>query len=323
MHARLRAALRGLTFALCAAGAGTALAQAKETRIVVGNQPGGATDIVARLLAPRFAQALGEPVLVENKSGASGNIAAEAVAKAAPDGKTLLLVFNSHATVGALFPKLSFDPVKDFAAVGLISRSPYLVAAKPDIGVDNLKQAIDRAKKSKKPLFMGSPGRATPQHLMMERLRKEEGVDIEVAHFKGTAPALTDVMGSHVDFTLVTTSAAAGFAKAGKLKLLAVTSNQRLPEFPDVPTAGELGIKSVANSGVWLALMVPAKTPRATVDKLNRILNQSLRAPEVAEKLAGIGMTPVGGTPADLDKLMGEENRIWATLIKELNITPE
>ncbi|RYY84217.1 MAG: hypothetical protein EOO24_37940, partial [Comamonadaceae bacterium] len=190
MHTPTRRALGAVALAVVATALPfVAHAQGKEARIVVGNQPGGATDIVARLLAPRFAQALGETVLVENKAGASGNIAAESVAKSAPDGKTILLVFNAHSTIGPLFPKLAFDPVKDFAAVGLIARSPYLVAAKPDIGVDTLKQAIDRAKQTKKPLFMGSPGRATPQHLMMEHLRKEEGVPVEVVHYKGTAPA--------------------------------------------------------------------------------------------------------------------------------------
>lgn len=323
MHAYIRTALRGIALALCTAAASVAFGQGKEARIVVGNAPGGATDIVARLIAPKFAQALGEPVIVENKAGASGNIAADAVAKAAPDGRTLLLAFNSHATVGALFPKLPFDPFKDFASVGLIARAPFLVVAKPDIGVDNLKQALDRVKQTKKPLFMGSPGKATPNHLMLERLRKEEEVDVQVVHFKGTAPAITDVMGGHVDFTLATPSAAAGFVKAGKLKLLAVTSSHRLPEFPNTPTAGDLGIKSFADSGVWLALLAPAKTPRATVEKLNRTLNDVLRTPEVVEKLSSLGMTAAGGTPADLEKLMAEEQRIGTALIKELNITSE
>jgi len=307
----------------CALAASAASAQGKEGRIVVGNQPGGATDIVARVLAPKFSQAMGQPVIVENRAGASGNIAAEFVAKAPPDGNTILLIFNSHPTVAPLFPKLPFDPIKDFASVGLIAQSPYLVAAKPAIGADNLKQVLERARREKKPLFMGSPGRATPQHLLMEKLRKEEGVEVEVVHFKGTAPALTDVMGGHVDFTLVTSSAAAGFVKAGKLNLLAVTSTKRLPDFPDAPTADELGIRSIAGSGVWLALVVPAKTPRPVIDRLNRILNESLDSPEVSARLASIGMARMGGKPEDLDKLMVDEQRVWTTLIRDLKITPE
>ena len=146
---------------------------------------------------------------------------------------------------------------------------------------------------------------------------------MQVVHFKGTAPALTDVMGSHIDFTLVTASAAAGYAKAGKVKLLAVTSNQRMADFPATPTAGELGVKSLAGSGVWLALLAPAKTRRATVERLNRVLNESLKSPEVAARLTSLGMTPVGGTPEDLDRLMLEEQRIWTALIRELKITAE
>ncbi|HEY8357461.1 MAG TPA: tripartite tricarboxylate transporter substrate-binding protein [Ramlibacter sp.] len=303
--------------------AGAALAQGKEGRIIVGNQPGGATDIVARLVAPRLAQALGHPFVVENKAGASGNIAADAVAKAPPDGNTLLLVFNSHPMIGALFPKLPFDPIKDFASIGLISQSPYLVVAKPDIGVEDLKQAVERSKQTKKPLFMGSPGRATPQHLMMERLRKEEGVDVEVVHYKGTGPAIADVMGGHADFTMATISAAGSHVKANKVKLLAVTADKRLGDFPNAPTASELGLKSIAGSGVWVALLAPAKTPPAVVERLNRILNDALKTPEVAERLASIGMTSLGGKPQELDRLMLQEQKVWSSLIRELKITPE
>ncbi len=301
----------------------TAIAQVKEGRIVVGNQPGGATDIVARMMAPVFAAGMGMPYVVENKAGASGNIAADAVAKAAPDGGTILLVFNSHTTVGALFPKLSFDPIRDFASVGLVAEAPYMIAARPDIGVDDFRQLLDRARQTGKPVTMGSPGRATPQHLLMEKLRKEDGVPVEVAHYKGTAPAQTDVMGSHIDFTLVTPSASAAFVRSGKLKLLGVTADKRLPDFPQAPTAGELGVRAVAGTGVWIALLVPARTPKATVDRLNEILNDALRSPEISAKLATVGFTPRGGKPEDLDRLMRDEQRTWSVLIRENGITAD
>ena len=303
-------------------GSVPASAQTKASRLLVGNQPGGATDIVARLIAPRLAAGMGQTFIVENRAGASGNIAAEAVARAAPDGQTILLIFNSHPMTSALFPKLSFDPIKDFTSIGLISESPYLIVARPDIGADTFKSLIEQSKKSGKPLSMGSPGPATPQHLLMERIKKEEGIDVQVVHFKGTAPALTDVMGGHVDLTLVTPSAAAAFVKAGKAKLLGVTSNARLPEFPSTPTASEQGLKSLANSGVWLALLAPAKTPKPVIDKLNQALTEGLRSPEVTQDLAKIGMTPMGGSPEDLDKKMKEEQAIWPPLIRELNLAP-
>lgn len=300
-----------------------AFAQARTTRIVVGNQPGGATDIVARMIAPKLSAALGQTFIVENRAGASGNIAAEAVARAAPDGQTLLLAFNSHPTMAALFPRLPFDPIKDFASVGLISESPYLVVARADIGVDNLKALFEKSRQTRKPLNMGSPGAATPQHLLMERMKKDEGVDIQVVHFKGTAPALTDLVGGHIDLTLVTPSAAAAFVKSGKLKLLAVTSARRLPDFPNAPTAAELGVGSVASSGVWLALLAPAKTPRPVIERLNRALTEALHSPEAVQELSAVGMSSVGGTPEDLDKRLGDEQRIWTALIRELNIKPE
>jgi tripartite-type tricarboxylate transporter receptor subunit TctC len=306
-----------------ALSAPAAHAQGREGRIIVGNQPGGATDIVARLMAPVLAAGIGHPYVVENRAGASGNIAAEAVAKAAPDGSTILLVFNSHTTVGALFPKLPFDPIRDFAPIGLVAQAPYLVVARPDIGVDTFRELLDRTRQTHKPVTMGSPGRATPQHLMMEKLRKEEGVPIEVAHYKGTAPAQTDVMGGHIDFTLATPSASAGFVRAGKLKLLAVTAERRLPDFPNAPTAGELGIRSVAGTGVWIALLVPAKTPRPVVERLNEIVNDAVRSPEVSAKLAAVGFTPMGGTPEELDRLMRDEQRTWSALIRENAITAD
>jgi tripartite-type tricarboxylate transporter receptor subunit TctC len=321
MNFRFRALSRAISLFAMVACAGHAAAQSKEGKIVVGNQPGGATDIVARVLAPAFSAAMGHSYIVENRSGASGNIAAQLVANAPADGNTILLVFNSHTTVGPLFPKLPFDPIKDFASVALVSDTPYLIAARPDVGVENLKELFERSKRTNKAITMGSPGQGTPQHLMMEKIRKEDGVPIDVAQYKGTAPAINDVMGGHVDITMATPSASASHVKTGKLKLLAVTSNARLPEFPNAPTATELGLKSLAGSGVWVGLLVPAKTPRATIEHLNKVVNDAIRSPEISAKLASIGMAPIGGKPEVLDKLMRDEQRMWTAVIKESKIT--
>lgn len=321
--AQPRFLLRLLASALIASAAGHAAAQSGEGKIVVGNQPGGATDIVARLLVPDFSKALGRQFIVENRTGASGNIAAEYVAKAPADGNTILLVFNSHTTIKSLFPKLPFDPIKDFASVGLISQAPYLVVARPDIGVDSLSELLARAKKTSQPITFGSPGPGTPQHLLAEQLRKADGVEIESVHYKGSSPAQTDVMGSHVDISLVTESLGGPFVKSGKVKLLAVTSKNRLPDFPNTPTAGEQGIKTFDSTGVWLALLVPAKTPADTVARLNKTLNDTLKSPEVQAHLKAIGMIPVGGSAADLDKLMRDEQATWSVLIKDSKITLE
>jgi tripartite-type tricarboxylate transporter receptor subunit TctC len=307
--------------AALALGASAVGAQNLDGKIVVGNQPGGATDIVARLLAPEYAKALGRPFVVENRTGASGNIAAEYVAKAPADGNTILLVFNSHTTISSLFPKLSFDPIKDFASVGLISDSPYLIVARPGIGASTLRELVDKAKREGKPISIGSPGLGTPQHLLAQKLSQEQKVDVSVVHYKGSAPAQTDVMGGHVDITFVTNSLGAAFVKAGKLQLLGITSDQRSADFPATPTTREQGLDLFNGSGVWLALLVPAKTPAAKVDQLNQVLNKALQTPEVQAKLKAVGMTPMGGASAVQDKLMHDEQATWSALIKASKIS--
>lgn len=314
-------------FAQCLLAASTALTSGlsfaqstSQGRIVVGNQPGGATDIVARLLAPIFSAALGHNYLVDNRTGASGNIAAGFVAKAPADGNTILLVFNSHSTIGPLFPKLPFDPINDFAAIGMIADSPYLLVARPNIGVDNLRDLVARTKTNTDGISAGSPGQGTPQHLLFERMKKDNGITISIIHYKGSSPAQSDVMGGHVDITLVTPSLGGPMVRAGKLSLLAVTSDSRLPDYPNVPTAAESGVDSLASSGVWLALLVPAKTPRATIMSLNKVLNDALRSPDVLARLKAIGMTPVGGTPEAAVKRLRDEQAVWSALIRDSKI---
>lgn len=316
--------LCALTVGCVLAGGSTlSAAQSPEGKIVVGNQPGGATDIVARMLAPEYAKALGRPFVVENRTGASGNIAAEHVAKAPPDGNTILLVFNSHTTISSLFPKLPFDPIKDFASVGMISDSPYLIVARPDIGASTLRELIDNAKRTGKPISVGSPGPGTPQHLLAQKLSKDQKVDVSVVHYKGSAPAQTDVMGGHVDITFVTNSLGAPFVKSGKLQLLGITSEKRSSDFPGTSTTREQGLDTFNGSGIWVALLVPAKTPAAKVAELNKVLNAALKTPDIQAKLKSVGMTPMGGTPAAQDKLMHDEQATWSALIKESKITLE
>lgn len=299
---------------------GDAAAQGK---IVVGNSPGGATDQVARLVAPYFAKGMARPFIVDNRPGASGNIAAEHVAKAAPDGNTILLVFNSHTTIGALFQKLPFDPVKDFTPIGLVSETPYLLVARPNIGVASLSELVAQAKEKRTPITAGTPGVGTPTHLLFEYVKKINGIDITALHYKGSAPAQADVMGGHVDIALVTPSLGAPLVRAGKLKLLAVTAPARLPEFPSVQTVQEAGVNSLNGEGVWIGLLVPAKTPAATVTALNKVLNEALRTPELIARLKAIDMAPIGGTPERLNEVMSKERAVWPALIREAKITLE
>jgi tripartite-type tricarboxylate transporter receptor subunit TctC len=294
---------------------------AGQAKLVVGNQPGGATDTLARLLVPYLSSGAGRTYVVDNRAGASGNIAAEYVAKSVPDGHTILLTFNSHTTIGALFQKLAFDPVKDFAPVGLISETPYLLVARPNIGVSSFAELIAQAKTTRRPISAGTPGVGTPTHLLFENMKKLNGIDITSIHYKGSAPAQADVMGGHVDIALVTPSLGAPLVKSGKLKLLAVTAATRLPAFPGAQTAREAGVDSLTGEGVWLGLLVPAKTPAATVATLNRILNDALKTPELIARLQAIDMAPIGGTPERLNELMTKERGTWSALIREAKIT--
>lgn len=294
----------------------------RAARIVVGSAAGASSDAVARLLAVSFTRTLGRTFIVDNKPGASSNIAAELVAKSPPDGNNLLLIYNAHPAVGALFPHLPFDPIKDFRSVGMIGTTPYVLVATPTLPGRNLTEALAQAKASGKPLSFGSTGAGSPQHLTMERLRKESGIDITMVHYKGGAPAHNDVIAGHVNMALATPSLAMPQLKAGRVKALAVTSDKRLPELPDVPTVTESGIRGFVSIG-WFALLLPAATPEAVVQRYNDALNKALSTSPVKERLEAQGITPAPGAPEVLDRQMQGDAQIWTRLIKELNIKPE
>lgn len=290
-------------------------------KVVVGNQPGGATDIVARLLAPALEPVMGRTFVVENRVGASGNVAAEFVSRSVPDGSTILVMFNSHATVGALYPKLSFDPLKDLVSAGEISETPFLIVGRPDLGASDLKTVMDAARKAGKPLKVGTPGLGTPHHLLFEALKRSHQQDLIITHYKGSAPAQADVMGGHIDVVMSTPSLAVPALKAGKATLLGVTSEQRLADYPNAPTAREMGVLPLAGSGAWIGLMVPAKTPDAVIERINRALNTALQTPAVQERLKTIGMTAVGGSAQAMNTKLHKEAAQWTPLIREAKIT--
>jgi len=301
-----------------------ALAQATgQGRIIVGNAPGGGTDHVARLIAPFFNDAQGRTFVVENRPGASGNIAAAMVAGSPPDGSTMLLIFNAHATTALLNPRLAFDPIKDFSSVGEISESPYLVVARPGIGVNDLRALIERSVRTKQPITAGTPGQGTPLHIMFEALKSQHNVDMVISHYKGSAPAMTDVMGGHIDMTLATPALAGQQVQAGKLSVIGVTSRARLPEYPNVPTMGELGISQWAGAGAWFSVVVPARTPRSVVAAANGILNEALKNPQVLDRLKTLGMTARGGSAESMDAKLRAEADLWAPVIRSAKITAE
>jgi len=292
------------------------------TRFVSGSSPGSSLDTLARILAEPMGGLMKRTIIVESKPGAAYNIAADHVAKSAPDGNTVLLTFNMHPIAGALYPALPFDPVKDFRAVGMIATTPYALVANPRVPGSNLKEMIALAKiQSRSPTF-ASIGLGTPQHLMLERLKAQTGVDIRMVHYKSAAAAQIDVIAGHVDFTLVTIALSEPQVKAGKVKALAVTSKDRLPQFPDAPTASESGYQGFVTDG-WYAMLLPAKTPPATVKAYNDALTEVLRMPAIRQKLQGIGLTATPGKPEELDRQIREDALMWKAVITEQKIKAE
>ncbi|MFT3778952.1 MAG: tripartite tricarboxylate transporter substrate binding protein [Ottowia sp.] len=299
-----------------------AMAQSNQvTRFVSGSAPGGGVDVLSRIIAEPMAASMGRSIIVENKPGAGYTIATDHVAKSKPDGNTVLITFNVHPTFGLLGPKLGFDPVKDFRAVGMIATTPYVIVANPKLPGDNLKEAIALAKTQGRSLNNGSIGAGTPQHLMMERLKNQTGVDIRMIHYKGVQ-AMTDVIGGVVDMSVLTPSSTITNIKSGRLKALAVTSTQRLPELPDTPTAKELGYEGFISDG-WYAMMLPAKTPTDIVQAYNKALNDALNQPSVRERLAKLNATPAPGTPEVLDRINREDTQLWRKVIQDNKIEAE
>jgi len=292
------------------------------TRFVTGSAPGGGVDNVARLMAESMGAIMGRTIVVDNKPGASYNIAGDIVAKAAPDGQTALVTFNVHPISGALHPNLPFDPVKDFRAVGMIATTPYAIVANPNLPGSNLKEVIALAKTRGRTLNFASIGLGTPQHLMMERLKQQTGADIRMVHYKNPSTGQTDVVAGHVDFIISTIAFCEPLVKAGRLKVLAVTSNERLPVFPDAPTVIESGYRGFVTDG-WYALLLPAKTPPATVAAYNAALNQALAQPAVRDKFRASGLTPTPGKAEVLDKQIKEDAQMWKKVIVDQGIKPE
>lgn len=320
-----RAVLRALLVLLALMPQVPNLAQAEETRplrIIVGFAPGGSVDLVARLMAVEMTRGLGRAVIVENRSGANGNIAADQVAHALADGNTILATYNTHPILGALYPHLPFDPIADFKPVGLIAATPYLLVANPALPGGTMREVVDLARAAGRTLSFATVGPGSPQHLSIERMKLTTPVPITVVHYKGGAPAQQDVIAGHVDMMLSTVALALPQVKAGKVKVLAVTSARRLPALPDAPTLIESGVSGFVSEG-WFGFLLPAKTPPAVVARYNAELNRALKSEQVRATLDQMGATPLGGTPEQMEALIREEQRTWSKIIIDNHIKPE
>ncbi len=289
-------------------------------RIVLGFPPGGSTDLSARRVADQLARQMGQPVVVENRPGASGNIGAAHVAKSAPDGYTLLYGTNTtHAMNVSLYPRLEYDPVKDFEPIVLQGKVSNVLSVHPDFAAKTLPEFIAMAKARPGKIDVASNGNSTSTHMALELLKSMAGIQLAHVPYKGSAPALTDVMGGQLPAIMDNLPASLPYIKSGKLRALAVTSRTRLPQLPEVPTFDELGLKGYEVAG-WGAIWAPAGTPRPIVERLNREINTALKDPKVVAVMFETASEPQGGTPEQLAQYAREETTKWRAVIRGAGI---
>jgi tripartite-type tricarboxylate transporter receptor subunit TctC len=291
-------------------------------RLVVPFAPGGGSDIVARLLSPKLTEALGQSVVVDNRAGANANLGAGVVAKAAPDGYTLLLANANYTINPSLFKSLPFDPVKEFAPVAQIANAANVLAVHPSLPAKSVRELIAIAKAHPRELNFASPGNGTSSHLAGELFRQLAQIEVTHIPYKGATPAVTDLIAGQVSFTIVSTLSVLPYAKQGRLRMLAVTTAKRATALPDLPTIAEAGLPGfeVAN---WFGVIATGGTPRAVIERLNAELVRIARLPDFADKLALQGADPVTGTPDEFARFIDAEIKKWAAVVRGAGIRPE
>ena len=289
---------------------------------VVTFAPGGGTDIAARVLATRLGQKLNQSVVVENRTGAGGLVGADAVAKAKPDGYTLLIGNVGTQSINPSLYKMPYDADKAFAPVSLFAELPFAFVIHPDIPAKTPKELIALAKAEPDKYTYASSGSGGSPHLTAEIFQQTTGIKLTHVPYKGGGPAMSDLMAGHVNMLFASILETSGYVKAGKLRALAVTSAQRSPSMPDVPTLAEIGLPN-AESGSWVALLAPAGTPQPIIDKLSAAVKEVVAIPDVREKLIAQGATPRGSTPAELQKVIEADKDRYARVIKARNVRVE
>jgi tripartite-type tricarboxylate transporter receptor subunit TctC len=316
-----------LAFAIGLALVGGARAQADyPTRTITFICPfpaGGGTDILVRLLASELQDKLGKPVIVENKVGAGTLIAAGAVAKSPPDGYTIFLAPVTTLAIGpSIYKKLPYDTVKDFTPIGLVGSAQFALVANPDIGAPTLPDLIKLIKSKNGQMSYGTAGASTPHHLFMEMFLKM--IDAKAQHipYRGSAPAMTDMISGRIPMMMIDLAVAAPQIKEGKLKAYGVTSANRVKSMPNLPTIAEAGLPGFAATG-WFSVVGPAGMPRPIVDKLNGILMAYIKQPEVQDKMQAVAIEPRTSTPDELAAYIPAEIAKWAKVIKDAGIEPQ
>lgn len=313
--------LAGLSLA---AAAGPALAEdsypTKPVRVVVPYPAGGTTDIIARIVATQLSEKLKQPFVVDNRPGASGGIGSAAVAKAAPDGYTLVVGnANSHGINSALQKSLPYDAVKDFAPVTVVASTPNIVVVNPDLPAKTLGELIALAKAQPGKLDYGSTSTGGSPHMSAELLEMMAGIDMNHVPYKGASPMLTDLMGGHIPVGFDNLPSAIAFVRSGKLRALAVTTKERWPGAPEIPTVAESGVPGYDVSG-WFGILAPAGTPKEIVDKLQRNIAEAIGTPEVTKQLHDVGAEPVGNPPDVFARQIADDVARWKKVVETTGV---
>ena len=293
----------------------------RPVKLLVGVPPGGPTDTVARAIAPELGEALGQPIVVENRPGASGVIATDAVAKALPDGHTLAFIYITHATNPTLIAKLPYDTLRDFAPVSLVGRQSMVLLAHPAFAASSVQELVAAAKAAPGRIDYGASDAGSAPHLAAELFKMMAGVDLTPIYYKGTAPALTDLIGGQIPVMFVSNISALPHVKAGKLKALGVTGAQRTALAPDIPTIAESGLAGYEAYG-WYGIAAPARTPTAVIARLQAEVAKIAQHPTMKARLGAQGLELVGNSAAEFDSFIRAEVDKWRAVLKAAGIKP-
>jgi len=304
---------------LCAATAWCQDYPVRPVRVIVSFPPGGTVDITARLLQPKLAEGLGQPVFIENRGGAGGAVGTEAVAKSTPDGYTFLLTLSSH-TINPFLYKLNYDVERDFSPVSLLTSVPQLIAAHPGAPAKTLRELVAAARERPGFYTYASPGNGTPGHIAAELLKLRTGIDIAHVPYKGGGPALADTIAGQVAYLFLTAPAGIPSARSGRIRALAVTTLKRNPAAPETPTvAEELNLPDYEVDS-WIAMFAPARTPPAAIARMHKEVARVLQLPEIRQKLLEQSADPVGSSPEELDRVVKAELKRWPAVIRDAGI---
>ena len=317
----MKSCLRFCLLLLCFAASSVSAQSypAKPIRFVVPYAPGGSSDVIARILGQKLGEALGQTFVVDNRPGAGSMLGTDIVAKSVPDGYTVILSDMPHTINPSIYSKVPYDPVKDFSPITIVGTSAMFLFVNPSMPAQNLKDYIALAKSQPGKITIGSGGNGTTTHLSAELFQSGAGIRLNHVPYKGAGPALADVIAGQIQSTFTSMATAAPHVKAGKLRVLGVTSAKRLPPLPNVPTFAENGVKSFVVEH-WWGIMAPAGVPKPVVDKLHAEIVKAVNSSDVRERFAALAVEPVTNTPGQFRALLASDVKRWANVVKDAGI---